>query len=301
MGSRAGPGAPSVAGGVRPDHALAALGSQTSRVDQRGPGVADPRLRRGDLVLARPRHDQEPPDSRERPERPVDHPAGRRPRRLLRPRARHENLSRGAPSGKRSVLLPPRQAGARGVEDGGRFRAAGGAGFRRSAAAVGGGSRSRKRRAIPGASTSARSPSTTSTRSGSTHFAIAESRGSREGSFCGRVCSRASVPRGSTSRAARRASGTRPWGSPMSGTVSAAFEPFEPPPGAGERGLARVLGRSEARVAASSGSSPSSTSFALPPAPASKTAWGRRRSSLPSRVASRRARSGLRFRTDRCG
>ena len=195
---------------------LAALGPAAARAHQCGPRVPAARLRRGDLVLAGARHDPEPADPRQRPERPVDHPPGRRAGRLLDPRPRAAHVSGGAPSRGRPDLLPPQQAGARRRADRGCLRPSARSGLRRSAAAVASRSRAPSSKATPGASTSAGSSSTTSTTSGSTRFTTAASPASREASFCARGCSRASDPRACASKAADCASEMRPRRSPSS-------------------------------------------------------------------------------------
>ena len=161
-------------------------------------------------------------------------------------------------------------------------------------------SRGRSPKAIPGASTSGRSPSTTSTTSGSTLSTTAGRRASTGHSSCARACSSGSDRRACASRAARLRIGRAPVGDLRRRDVSTApFQPFEPPIVHGSEVWQKIIGRRlarrrlrPARVA------PVPLASRRRHAPRRRSR-ARQRSAAPSSAESRRATSGSASRTGR--
>ncbi len=288
----------SVPGRVRRRRESAALRTQPPRMDQRGLEVVSPGLRRSGVLLARPPHDQESPASRQRPERRVVHPAGRRARRLLRARPRPENVSGRAPSRDGPVLPAPQQARACGGEGVQRLRAAGGARLRRSAAALrrtsggGHGGRSLAHRRSSGAHRALR-------RNLDRRTSLSRTRTGRRRILSAARPARAHRPRTGHLRKRRNAHRARARRDLRLGDRLRRVRTIRAAPRARERGLAEGLRRSEARRPLRSASV-----FRVPRSHGRRhlprtRAQARERSARPSKEESRRARSGSRFRTDR--
>ena len=165
---------------------------------------------------------------RQRPERPVDHPAGRGARRLFGSLAREEDISSRAPPRNGPVVLPPQQARAGEAKNADLSVLPPIPGFAdpplRSPAAQG-----PEAAGNPWRIDVRESGSTTSTTSGSTPATTAGPRASKGHSSCGRASWSGSVPRVFPSRAARCSIGRAPVGVSISGSIEGAFEPFEPP------------------------------------------------------------------------
>ncbi len=290
-----------VSGRVCRGRPLAALGPQASRADQRGPGVVD-----RSTTTRRPRSG--PAASRSGTSgfagatRTSSGSSGWPMRASTTPSSRSltTNLSRRAPSRDGSVLLPPQQARAR---RGRRPRMSPCSRPCRASPI-----RRCGRRRAP-ATASAGNPWRIDVRTIAhrplrrdldRRLSLSRSRTPRRRILPAARPARAHRPRAGRLRKRRGAHRARARGrSPSRGPSPAAFEPFEPPEVHGSAVWQKVSG--EVKLDARFERLQSLEYLvAPPPAPASKTASGRERSARPSSTASRRARSGSRFRRHRC-